>query len=144
MADLVIDSSVVVKWYVPEPLALEAHQIRTAYQAGALTLWAPDLIYAEVGNIIWKKETQQGLAATDAQQVIAAFRAMPLIVTAAVDLLEEAYQLAVAHRRTVYDALYLALSSRQGCSFVTADERLVNAVVAALPQVVWLGNWTPP
>lgn len=31
MADLVIDSGVVLKWYVPEPLAPEAHQIRAAY-----------------------------------------------------------------------------------------------------------------
>lgn len=105
---------------------------------------APDLIYAEIGNIVWKKQTLQGLASTDARQVIAAFRTVPLLVTATMDLLEDAYDLAVAHRRTVYDALYLALSVRARCPFVTADERLVNSVQAALPQVVWLGRWTPP
>ncbi len=63
MADLVIDSGVALKWYVPEPLAPESHRIRAAYQAGALTLRAPDLIYAEIGNIAWKKHTLQGLAA---------------------------------------------------------------------------------
>lgn len=37
--------------------------------------------------------------------------------------------------------LYLALSEREGCRFVTADERLANAVRAALPDVVWLADW---
>lgn len=144
MADLVVDSSVVLKWYIPEPLAPEAHQVRAAYQAGTITLRARSLIYAEIGNIVWKKQTQQGLPAADARQVVAAFRAQPLLITADAELLEDAYDLAVAHRRTVYDALYLALSVRVGCPFVTADERLVNAVAGALPQVVWLGHWTPP
>jgi len=69
---------------------------------------------------------------------------VPIAITPAAELLEEAYDLAVAHRRTVYDALYLALSVREACPFVTADERLVNAVAGALPRVVWLGHWTPP
>jgi predicted nucleic acid-binding protein len=55
--------------------------------------------------------------------------------------LEEAYRLAVTHQRTVYDSLYLALSVREGCQFVTGDLRLVNAVGTALPNVAWVGNW---
>jgi len=62
-------------------------------------------------------------------------------VTPAKDLLDEAYQVAVAHRRTVYDSLYLALSLRAGCRFVTADERFANAVGSTFPNVVWLANW---
>lgn len=144
MVDLVVDSSVFIKWFLPEPLAAEARAIRAAAQTGALTLRAPDLIYAELGNIVWKKHTQQGLAATDAQAVIDAVRALPLIITPAAALLEDTYRLAVLHDRTVYDALYLALSVRETCPCVTADERLVNSVRAALPQTIWLGRWTPP
>ena len=48
---------------------------------------------------------------------------------------------AVIHRRTVYDMLYVALSIREGCQFVTADERLVNALGGAIPNVIWLANW---
>ena len=50
-------------------------------------------------------------------------------------------QLAVTYRRSVYDSLYLALSLRSNCRFVTADERLVNAVGTALPNVISLQNW---
>ena len=142
--ELVVDSSVAIKWSVIEPLVTEATAVLQAYQAGALTLLAPDLIYAELGNIVWKKQTMQGLAAADAQRIISDILGLQLMTTPSAELFADGYRLAVAHRRTVYDALYLALSVRRQCPFVTADERLVNAVAGALPQVVWLGRWTPP
>ena len=70
----------------------------------------------------------QALAAADAERIIGDILALPFATTPSVELLAEAHRLAVAHGRTVYDALYLALSVRRGCPFVTADERLVNAV----------------
>ncbi len=70
MADLVVDSSVAIKWSVSEPLVSEATAILSAYQAGTVTLLAPDLIYAELGNIIWKKQMLHGLVTADAQQII--------------------------------------------------------------------------
>lgn len=141
MAKLVIDSGVVVKWFVTEPYTPEAQRILADYQAGAVELLAPDLLFAEFGNIIWKKHTLQGMSATDAQAVISAFQLLNFIITPSAVLLGDAYRLAVTHRRTVYDSLYLALSQREKCQFVTADERLVNALGASLPGVVWLANW---
>jgi predicted nucleic acid-binding protein len=54
MADIVVDSSVVVKWLTVEPYTPEALLLLDAYRVGLLTLYAPDLINAEVGNIIWE------------------------------------------------------------------------------------------
>ncbi|MBK9943326.1 MAG: type II toxin-antitoxin system VapC family toxin [Kouleothrix sp.] len=141
MSQLVVDSSVVIKWFVVEPYTTEARRILADYQAGALTLLAPDLVYAEIGNILWKKHVLQGMAAADAQLVLDTFRTLPLIVTPTAVLLERAYRLAVLHRRTVYDMLYVALSAQAACPFVSADEKLVNAIQAALPSTIWLGKW---
>jgi len=102
MPNLVVDSSVVVKWFVPELYSTEARRILGSYQNGALTLLAPDLIGAEFGNIIWKKHLFQGLAEVDAQAVMDNFRALSFDLTPAADLLDDAYKLAVKHRRTVY------------------------------------------
>jgi len=110
------------------------------YQAGTLTLLAPDLISAEVGNIVWKKQAFQGLDVDDARTVIDEFRKLAIVLTSTGDLLADAYGLAVTHRRSVYDSLYLALSIREGCQFVTADERLVNAVSWSFSRVIWLPN----
>ncbi|RIK45033.1 MAG: twitching motility protein PilT [Chloroflexi bacterium] len=142
MEPIVVDSSVVIKWFVPEPLSDEALRLLTAYETGALSLLAPDLLCAELGNIIWKKQTLQGLEAADAEAALAALFDLDIIVTPSATLLDTAYHLAVTHRRTVYDMLYVALGLRVNCRFVTADERLVNAVQTLLPNVVWLGNWS--
>jgi predicted nucleic acid-binding protein len=66
---------------------------------------------------------------------------MAITVEWVTDLLEDAYALAVQHQRTVYDTLYVALALREGCSFVTADEKLANALSSSVSSVVWLGNW---
>jgi predicted nucleic acid-binding protein len=138
---LVVDSSVAIKWFVEEPYSVEAHRLLEAYEVGSLTMLAPDLLYAEVGNIVWKKHRFQGLASEDAEEILAAFRLVTFVVTSCVALLEEAYRLAVTHQRTVYDAMYLALSLREHCPWVTADERLVNALGVTFPQIIWVANW---
>ncbi len=40
----------------------------------------------------------------------------------------------------VYDMLYVALSIRENCRLLTADEKLVNAIGAARPNVAWIGS----
>jgi predicted nucleic acid-binding protein len=91
---------------------------------------------------MWKKQTFQGFDPADAEDIGGEFRTqIAFTLTSTAALLEDAYRLAVAHKRTVYDSLYLALSLRAGCQFVTADEKLVNALGASFPQVVWLANW---
>jgi predicted nucleic acid-binding protein len=142
MPNLVIDSSVAIKWFLPEQYTAEARRILDGYQRGDLTLLAPELIYAEVGNIVWKKQQFHHLAEADAQQIITEFQALVLITIPSVRLLNDAYRLAIAHRRTVYDSLYLALSVQEQCPFVTADERFVNAISTSFPNIIWLANWS--
>jgi predicted nucleic acid-binding protein len=142
MSDLVIDSGVAVKWFVVEPYEVEADRILQDHKRKMLTLLAPDFIYAEFGNIMWKKQAFQNIDPLDAANIVDEFRtSVTLNLVSTKELLGEAYDLSVAHKRTVYDMLYLALSLRAGCRFVTADEKLVNAIGAAFPNIVWLANW---
>ena len=139
---LVLDSSVVIKWFVPEPYSTEARYILRAYQTGTLMLFAPDLLYAEIGNIVWKKLRIHDLTADEARAIIKEFQNLTFEITPTADLLDEAYRIAMEQQRTVYDALYIALSVREQCQCVTADEKLVNAVKNAYPNVIWLADWT--
>lgn len=141
MSPLVVDSSVVMKWFIPEPYSSQARLILDDYQTGKYAFLAPDHLYAELGNIVWKKHTQRDLPAADAERVIVAFHKLTFELTSTADLLDDAYRLAVTHQRTVYDMLYVALSVRERCSFVTADEKLANALKASMRNVVWLGAW---
>lgn len=141
MAVVVVDSSVVIKWLIPEAYSVEARRLLNDYQTGTLTLLAPDLLPAEIGNIIWKKQRFQGMAIADAQIILDAFRALTFTLTSASVLLADAYAIAVAHQCTVYDALYVALSMREQCNLVTADQKLITAVGTAFPQVMWVARW---
>jgi predicted nucleic acid-binding protein len=141
MPNLVVDSGVAIKWFVPEPYSIQARQLLSDYQSGSLSFIAPDLINAEFGNIVWKKHSFQGLDATDAQTVIDEYRKISFTLTSTALLLEEAYHLAATHHRTVYDMLYLALSIRENCKFVTADERMVNAIGSLFSNMIWIGKW---
>jgi predicted nucleic acid-binding protein len=142
MKDVVIDSGVAVKWYVAEPYSTEARHLLRDHLNGNLTLFALDLIYADFGNIMWKKQALQGFSPADANLIVEEFRTqIEVSTTPAANLLAEAYRIAVQHKRIVYDSLYLALSLQLGCEFVTADERLVNAVATVFPQVVKLADW---
>ncbi len=141
MLNIVVDSSIVIKWFVTEPLSDDARRVLEGYQSGALTLIAPDLLAAEIGNIVWKKVRTQGLAREDAQQIIVAFRELEIELIPTLSLLEDALKIAMTYERTVYDSLYIALSEREQCLFITADERLVNSVSKSFPRTVWVANW---
>lgn len=138
---VVVDSSIVIKWFTAEPFAEQARQILDGYQDDALALLVPDLLFAEVGNVLWKKQRLQGLTTTDAELIIRSILLLGFDVTPCASLLPEAYRIAVAHGRSVYDSIYLALSLREQCPFVTADERLANAVHSSFPGVTWIASW---
>ncbi|MDQ3224555.1 MAG: type II toxin-antitoxin system VapC family toxin, partial [Gemmatimonadota bacterium] len=115
-----------IKWYVAEEHQAPAMAIRDRYRAGEFELLVPDLFYAEIGNVLWKKRLSQGLDLADAGRIVDAVLTLPLDVTSSAQLLTEAYRLADEHGRTVYDSLYLALALSAGCPFITADRRLVS------------------
>jgi len=142
MDKIVVDSSVVIKWFVTEPLSDASRRVLDGYQSGEFTLIAPDVLAAEIGNIVWKKYRFQGLAKADAEQIITAFRELNIELTPTIELLAEALRIAMIHERTVYDALYIALSERENCVYITADERLVNALSKSFPKTAWVANWS--
>lgn len=141
MEQLIVDSSVVIKWFVPEENSDRAADLLDGYETSVFSFLMPDLLYAEMGNIVWKKCRAGVLESKDGQAVLENFLKLRFSTVSSATLLSHALRLAMTHQRTVYDSLYIALSIREACRFVTADKRLANAVAGALPNVVWLGNW---
>jgi predicted nucleic acid-binding protein len=121
---IVVDASVVAAAFFPEPHRAAAK----ALLADGEELVAPDLLLAEVANVIWKRHGRGEIDAAEANDLLADVLRLPINYTPAAELIESALELAVALQRTVYDSLYLALAIRQGAVMVTGDERLVNAL----------------
>jgi predicted nucleic acid-binding protein len=131
---IVVDASVAVKWFLPEPHSLQALRLLE----GERELLAPDLIWSEVGNVLWKRWRQGELADENARTILGDLRRVPLLIHPAEEIAEAAWSFASQFRRSFYDCLYLALASSQSCSMVTADRRLWNAVSSAMPFLVWV------
>jgi predicted nucleic acid-binding protein len=124
MKTLVVDASVVAKWFLPEPDASAALRLLD----GRCRLTAPDLIRAEMGNIAWKLHARGVLDAQEASDMIEHFLSMPLEVYDSAFLLASALEIAMATQRTVYDSLYLALAVELDGTVITADERWVHTL----------------
>lgn len=124
MKRCVIDASVVAAALLQEEHAASARAVLTS---GA-ELLAPDLIIAEMGNVLWKRFARGELSEEEAAALLTDFLALPIALTPSIDLIEPALELAKRTGRTVYDCLYVALALSHDCAVVTADERLVQAL----------------
>ncbi len=141
MKNLVVDSGITVKWFIEEADSDTAQLIYDEYENGNLSFLAPSLIHAEYGNIIWKKHIFQGLSVDDANFAIKQFQNILFNLTPITTLFDEAFQIAVKYKRTFYDSLYLALSVKENCEFVTADEKFYNSIKNHFSETILLANW---
>jgi predicted nucleic acid-binding protein len=123
---LVIDASVAVKWLLTETHSAESLELLKS----SPLLHVPDLLFPEVGNILWKCVRRGDISTENAQELVQWLLLLPLQVHPSSSLLPVALEIACRYDRSVYDSLYLALAIREGCAVVTADERLVNALSA--------------
>jgi predicted nucleic acid-binding protein len=136
MSQDVIDASVLIKWFIPEDLTIEARRWRTV----AHDLHAPDFLHVEAANILWKKVQRRDLTPVDARDVLTTIQTLPVTLHTASGLAASALELACETGRTVYDSLYLALAIALGGRMVTADRRLVNALASTryAAHVCWV------
>lgn len=140
MSDVVVDSSVVAKWVLPESDSAQAHRLITQTADSGGRLIVLDLAFPEVANAIWKRQRQRLVTPDEALSFLGALARIPVHIEPAVRLLDAAYAIARRYDRSVYDALFVALAKERGVEGVTADEPLVNSVGRDFPQVVLLRN----
>jgi predicted nucleic acid-binding protein len=121
---VIVDASVVVKWFVAEKLHEDARELLT----GDEPLFAPDIVAAEVANALWVKVGRGEIHDAVATRCIAAVsgRGEPEL-RPTTPLVSRAFQLALRLGHPVYDCVYIALAAQLDHPLVTADRRLVNA-----------------
>jgi predicted nucleic acid-binding protein len=138
MKSRVVDASVVAAAIFQEPHAERARKLLS----GGGPLLAPDLIYGELTNVIWKRWVRREIDAEEAEQLLKDFLRLPLQVAPSASLVDIALQLAIQTRRSVYDCLYLALAVREKTVMVSGDRRLVNSLARGplADYVTWIGQ----
>jgi predicted nucleic acid-binding protein len=139
--NVVVDASVAIKWFLPETLSDAAERLL----AGNDTLFAPDFLLVECGNIVWKKVRLGQMARNDGDAALDALRSGPIELWPTTSLIGKALNLAHAIDHPVYACLYLATAEAADATAVTADRRFFDrARQAALPtRIAWIADWKP-
>ncbi len=108
--ELVLDTSVAVKFHVPEEHHEEARMLQHGFENGAVSLLAPGTLLPEVFNAFWQKHRRDELTR---DEVLAGWELMselPLALYAPEDLIGRAVEISFETGVSIYDALFLALA----------------------------------
>jgi predicted nucleic acid-binding protein len=141
--NLVMDASVLIKFYVPEILSDRAERLLAKVEKKDIDLLAPDLIYPEAGNILWKKQRLKELTRSEVEEITDAILSLPLKIESSQSLLPLALDIAVAYGITVYDAVYVSLAKVYEATLITADRKLVDVLAKTdlKDSIIWLGSY---
>ncbi len=136
MSRYTVDSSVAIKWFIPESGSEFAVQLLTEDLIG------PDLLFSEIGNILWKKVKRDEISEDEGHAILAAFSRGRIEIhsSASTQLLYSAFAIANEAEISLYDALYVSLATLDGSLLVTADRKLVRRLEKSRfgPHVVFL------
>lgn len=125
---IVVDTSVIVKWFVAEAGHEDAVRL---LQVGESRV-CPDIALVETANALRRKLRMNEVST---EQMYDAIRRLPVYlknVIPSAGLLEDACELAAKLDHSVYDCMFLALARQEGDAVVvTADGVFLKKCVAA-------------
>ena len=124
MSLFVVDASVAIKWFLPENHSEAALRLL----AQEHRLYAPELIFSEFSNVLWKRVRKKEISKSEADSTLEGLLALHLQVQPSQSLIPLALEIACRVNRTVYDSLYLAAAIVLSSLLVTADAKFYRAL----------------
>ncbi len=121
---IVIDASVVVKWFVEEEYSRESLMIRDSLTGGLLDALAPPILHLEVLNALKYSGAFGEDELKEVAHILEDYQFS--IRSLSGDYAEKTVEIAMRKGLTIYDASYVALAIIEGTSLYTADEKLLT------------------
>jgi predicted nucleic acid-binding protein len=134
----VLDSSVAVKFVLPEPDSGKAVRLLDEYSKALHELIAPDIFTAEVANALVSAERSARIKKGESASLLYDIMANPPVFHLSNPLLIRAMEIALDTRQAVYDCIYLALAESDPCELLTADDVFARRVRSSYPFIVSL------
>lgn len=122
---LVIDTSVVIKWFIEEKDSAKAALLKDKHINGKTILIAPDLLAYEAANVLIFSKI---FSPVEINRCLEDLYALEIdFISPSIDLLSIAAEFAIHKHLSIYDASYLALAKELDIRLVTADEKFFNS-----------------
>ncbi len=134
MSEIVIDASVVVKWFIEENDSVKARLLRDKFIYGKIELIIPSLLYFEVLNALKYSQLFDPSELNDAGESLENYGFK--VITIKKEIRKHMIKFAVDHEISIYDASYLGLSIGLGKTFCTADEKIIKKLPSTLKKNV--------
>lgn len=133
MINLLIDTSVLIKWFHADGEAElpQARALRSAHVTGGVDAHVLDLALYEVGNVLVRSLKWTADDVANQLDDLSAVLGPPLGMTEG--SLRSAATLAERHRLSFYDASWAATASELDVPLISSDRRLVAAGLAETP-----------
>jgi predicted nucleic acid-binding protein len=138
---IVLDASVAVKWFLPEKvetLATEALALLDRSGKNEIQIIVPDLFWVEFASVLWKAIRRGNFPKDSADAALASLKRFDFPTVPSLKLLDNAFQTAAAHGRTVWECLCVAVALQTNSQLCPADNRLVNSLPFP-SQAAWRG-----
>ena len=126
MEKIVVDASLVVKWFITEEYSNLALQIRDRFINGQLELFAPNLLHYEVLNALKYSNLFSLDNLLDAIISLENYGIIQVPLNG--DYAHKTMKLALDLNISIYDAAYVGLTDTLGICAYSADKKLVDTV----------------
>jgi predicted nucleic acid-binding protein len=123
---IVIDTSVVYKWFINEIYSDKALELRKRISQSETHGVIPDLLIYELANAL--RYNTDYPAGEIKKAITSLFNIELSIVTPVEEIIATAIDLAISHNITIYDSYFVALAQELGYTFITADMKLLRKI----------------
>lgn len=125
---MVLDTSVAVKFYLPEESREDALRLLASVGAGETKLLAPAMIQPELLNALWQRHRRGEISTGEVEEYWLDFSFTSMDLYAPEDLMPRAAEIMLETGIIVYDALFLALAEAVETIVAAADDKLLRAI----------------
>lgn len=123
----VIDTSAVIRLYIPDgPIPEGFESFMQGVESGQNFAIAPELMLVEVGNVLNKKSLRGELSNDEVKELMQLILKLPIQYFSHTDLMLDAVEVAIEHKLTVYDALFVALAKNKGATLFSGDKEMLK------------------
>jgi predicted nucleic acid-binding protein len=135
-----LDSSVAIKTVLTEVDSNKAIRLIDEFRQGLHQLLAPEVFHIEVAHALTRAERQRRITPPQAMRGWTTIMADTPLLVPSLPLMNRALGISSSMRLGIYDCIYVALAEREGCEFVTADDKLVAKLQSQFPFIIALSS----